>query len=93
MKIHINIAEDVELRAFIKEQIRGAVKAITREEILKEIASEIARKTNGIPAMLTEALRAEIKSKVTSSTWSRSELEMIYRDEIRKGLKDHFAKL
>lgn len=93
MKLSINIAEDTELRALIKEQIRGAVRAITREEILKEIAVEVAKKTPSIEAAFTAVVKATIKEKVTGNYWHKSELEAILREEIRAALKVHIQKL
>lgn len=93
MKIHINIAEDVELRAFVKEQIRGAVKSITREEILGYIVAEIQNKNKSMDGVFGQMLREEAKKKVAGSTWEKGMLETIIREETRTALKAHMSKL
>ncbi len=45
MNISINISEDKELRLALKDMIRGAVKAITREEIIQIVCDEVSRKS------------------------------------------------
>lgn len=47
MKITLNIGEDAELRAFIKEAIKGQVMSIAREEFVNIFKEELTRKIKG----------------------------------------------
>jgi hypothetical protein len=44
MRATINIQEDAELRAAVKDMIRGMVLALTREEIYRMIMAEVEKK-------------------------------------------------
>lgn len=47
MNITLNIQNDQELRAFIKDAIKGQVLSIAREEFLQIVRDEIQRKIKG----------------------------------------------
>lgn len=95
MKINITIAEDAELRAFIKEQVRGAVKSITREEILAMIVVEISAKNNtrDLNSIFDAEMRKQVKALLAGNAWTKSELEVVLRQEIKTALVAHFGKL
>lgn len=97
MKLHINIAEDAELRGFIKEQIRNAVKAITREEILQMVASELTGKLKGYSTpilgnLLQEEVKRHVKSILEGTSWTKGAIESIVREEVKIRLTEHLKK-
>lgn len=47
MKVTLNIENDQELRAHIKDAIKGQVLAIVREEFVKMVKEELERKIKG----------------------------------------------
>ncbi len=48
MKVTLNIENDAELRAYIKECIKGQVLAIVREDFIEVVKAEIMRKVGTI---------------------------------------------
>lgn len=99
MKLQIQIADDAELRAFVKEQIRGAIKAVTREEILKLIVDEIGGKAKGstsphLTALLNTEVSTQVRAKLNDGNYWGSEgmLTKIVRQEVKDGLSAHFKK-
>jgi hypothetical protein len=47
MKVTLNIENDAELRAYIKDTIKGQVLSIVREEFLEIVKEELERKLKG----------------------------------------------
>lgn len=47
MKVTLNIENDAELRAYIKDAIKGQVLSIVREEFLEIVREELERKIKG----------------------------------------------
>ena len=54
MKVSLNIENDKELRAHVKDLIRGQVLSITREEMTEVITKEICRKLNSMESFNVE---------------------------------------
>ena len=48
MKVTLNIADDAELRAAVKDMIKGQVLSIVREELLDIFKDELGRKIKGM---------------------------------------------
>lgn len=48
MTVTLNIANDAELRNYIKDMIKGQVLAVTREEIIETTKNELNRKIEGM---------------------------------------------
>jgi hypothetical protein len=78
MKVTLNIAEDEELRAAIKDMIRGQVMAIAREEI-KDIIAEAVKKSvivktgADVDKMFYEEISKHIKNVLgDSATWGKA---------------------
>jgi len=66
MKVELEIKDDKELRAVIKDMIRGQVTSIVREEIKNLVAKEVEKKTD--PKVLsTEIQRFFRDSRMTTS--------------------------
>jgi len=64
MKVTLNIQEDVELRAAIKEAIVGQVLAVTREEITAIVREEIGKKIRNSDVQYLNRLIGESMQKV-----------------------------
>lgn len=63
MILKLNVTEDAELRAFIKQAILDVCKSIPREEINQAIAEETERKFNAITkGGLESIIRAELRN-------------------------------
>ena len=48
MNVTLNIESDAELRAYIKDCIKGQVLSIVREDFMQMIVEELTRKTKGL---------------------------------------------
>jgi|WetSurMetagenome_2_1015567.scaffolds.fasta_scaffold318100_3 hypothetical protein len=78
MKVTLNVADDDELRATVKDMIRGQVLAIAREEITSIIAeavkkSVIVKTGTDVDKMFYEEIQKHIKSVLgDSGTWGRA---------------------
>lgn len=79
MKVTLNIENDQELRAHIKDAIKGQVMAIVREELLATIKEELERKVKGISSqnwdyLVKDALKDNVKdiirNEMNVSQWS-----------------------
>jgi len=62
MNIKINIEEDNELRASIKNAVEGQVKSLNRDEIVKSLQEEIVKKLNNKEYMDTMVRNTIINS-------------------------------
>jgi len=62
MNIKINIEEDAELRAYIKNAVEGQVKSLNRDEIVKSLQEEIVKKLNNKEYMDTMVRNTIINS-------------------------------
>ena len=92
MELHLTIADDADLRAFVKEEIKGAVKSITRQEIIGMIVAEISSKTRNVDSLFDAELRKQVTSRLAGNMWTKGEMEVVLRDEISKALRAYFAK-
>jgi|APSaa5957512622_1039677.scaffolds.fasta_scaffold148224_1 hypothetical protein len=81
MKLTININDDSELRAHIKDSIKGQVLSVVRGELLEIIKEELNRKMKGTDArrfdrMVQDALKIVVKDILRTehkvSTWDNS---------------------
>ncbi|MDO8640854.1 MAG: hypothetical protein Q7R33_04870 [Nitrosarchaeum sp.] len=74
MKATINIGEDAELRAAVKDMIRGQIKSITREEIREIVSEEVKGIIKGtILKRLDKTVDDEVKSLIrhnVNADWS-----------------------
>ena len=67
MKVTFNVENDAELRAAVKDLIKGQVLSIVREEFVEIIKEELERKLKGTERYVFETyLRDSMKSAITS---------------------------
>lgn len=95
MTVKLNIEEDAELRAAIKEAIKGQVRSIAREDIiaiLKEILSSKVPEANP-DTLLKEYIVKLAKDQLDDGTWSKpSYIKQVAREEIQKIVKELMTK-
>lgn len=95
MIVKLNIEEDAELRAAIKEAIKGQVRSIAREDIiaiLKEILSSKVPEANP-DTLLKEYIVKLAKDQLDDGTWSKpSYIKQVAREEIQKIVKELMTK-
>jgi hypothetical protein len=88
-KVTLNAGEDDELRGFLKQQIEGAVKSVTRAELKGMIYGVAEEKTR---TGLTAKVEAEIRSLVRDAMGRYNVPHMIreaVREEVRAIVKEH----
>lgn len=95
MNLTLNIQNDVELRAFIKDAIKGQVLAIVREEFVQMIKEELERKLKGgdeyaFERMTKEAIHNVVKSILLKehsvSQWHTDFIRPIVEAEVSKAI-------
>jgi len=89
MKVTLNIERDDELRAHIKDCIKGQVLSVTRGEINEVVKKEITRKIENssdytIRTLVEKALASVIKSIVISEMGSNREFEKFIRGAVHE---------
>ena len=95
MKVTLNINEDAELRAHIKEAIRGQVISIAREEVVKLLGDILAQK---VPTVDPEKVVKEEILRITRATldngsWGKaSYIQEQARIEVQKLVKEILSK-
>jgi hypothetical protein len=67
MNITLNIQNDAELRAFIKDAIKGQILSIVREEFIQIVKEEIERKLKGSDKYAFERMQKEATTEVVKS--------------------------
>lgn len=95
MIVKLNIEEDAELRAAIKEAIKGQVRSVAREEIigiLKEIL--VAKVPEANPdTLLREHVVKTVKDQLDDGNWNKpSYVKQVAREEIQKFVKELMNK-
>ena len=98
MKLEINIADDRELRNFIKDSIKGEVTAIARGEI-KGIIADVVREgvipsdKSDLERIVRNIIADEVKSQLKQSYFDGSDvIKKIAREEIVKLLQEALQK-
>jgi len=66
MVVKINVAEDEELRSYLKELLRGQVKSIVREEIARMIREEFAHLKDNLSSRFADIGEKETKLLVAN---------------------------
>lgn len=83
MKVTLNIQEDKELRAAIKDAIKGQVMAVTREEITQIVRDEIGKKiANKDVQYLNRLLETSMKQVIESILYSKYNVPGWYNEWI-----------
>lgn len=95
MKVRLNIEEDSELRAAIKEAIKGQVVSIAREEVVKILADILAQKVPTVDPdkILREEIVRSVRNAVDNGGWNKpSFIQEEARKEVQKIIKELLAK-
>ena len=100
MKVTLNIQDDAELRASIKEAIKGQVLAVTREEITEIVKSEIGKKiqnsdTQYLNRLINESMKSVLQVILYkeygvdnwSNTWIEPIITRYLSDKVQDALK------
>lgn len=97
MKVTLNIENDKELRAYIKDCIKGQVLSITREEINELIKEEVQRKLKGlnqytldryIKEGFTQATANILRKEHDVQNWNTSFIEPYVENKLDAVLKN-----
>ncbi len=88
MNLKLKIEEDAELRAYIKDLIKGQVLSIGRKEI-KSILEEIIKQKHGNDITVTEKI---IKDILEVDNYYNSEIKAIARECFAKEAREVFKK-
>ena len=95
MIVKLKIEEDAELRAAIKDAIRGQVLSIGREEILNILKEAVGQKTVTVnpDQMLIAEIKAIVKAQLDNAHWNKpSFIQEEARKEVQKVVKEIMAK-
>lgn len=91
MKVSLNIENDAELKAYIKDLIKGQVLSFTRDEYYSIVKEEIERKIKGTDInrfntyfkdSMTNAIRDILRKDHNVSQWSNSFIKPIVEETI-----------
>lgn len=100
LALTINVAEDEELRNYIKELIRGQVEAIVREEFLNFVKCSVTDKIepilNGmsIKEEIQNILRKEVIKHLPENSYrSPDTIKEMAREEIKNIIKEKLGNL
>jgi hypothetical protein len=97
MKVTLNIENDVELRAYIKDAIKGQVLNIVREEFLEIVKEELERKIKGTSdyafknmqqEAMTQAINNILYKEHNVYTWNHSFIEPYINKKLDESLKN-----
>ncbi len=95
MTVSLNISNDAELRAHIKDQIVGQIRSIAREDVMNILREEIAKKTPTInpDTVLVEEVKKRVTEVLAPARYSMpSEITKMAREilevELRKLLQN-----
>jgi len=91
MNIKINIEEDNELRASIKNAVEGQVKSLNRDEIVKSLQEEIVKKLNNKEYMDT-MVRNTIISSIGSILMKQGIIQQWQSDWIQPYVENAIRK-
>jgi len=96
MKVTLNIENDVELRAYIKDVIKGQVLSIVREEFLEIVKEEITKKIKGshesqfqklFESSFVKAIQNILYKEHKVSTWNHEFIKPYVEKNIDRSLK------
>ena len=96
MKVTFNVENDAELRAAVKDLIKGQVLSIVREEFIEIIKEELERKLKGTEKYVFDIyLRNSMQSAITSilqkehkvSDWNSNYITPIVSQIVNKSIE------
>lgn len=97
MKVTLNIENDDELRAYIKDCIKGQVLSIVREEFKQIVQDEIERKIKGSDMRnfermqlnaTTEAIRSILSKEHSISRYNNNFIKPFIEEELKTALRN-----
>jgi FKBP-type peptidyl-prolyl cis-trans isomerase (trigger factor) len=93
MKVTLNISEDAELRAHIKDAIKGQVASIMREEIrgvLQEVLTgKISASTLNPDSLIQDEIRKLVKAQLDNGSWGTpSYIQKVARELVNQQVLD-----
>lgn len=88
MKLELTIADDKELRAFIKDQIKGMVLNVAREEIISIISKAANEKQLASKDFLTKIIQELIHNQFSGQYNFRSMVKNLIQEEVRAVIKE-----
>ena len=95
MKVTLNIENDAELRAYIKDCIKGQVMSIAREEFTAMVKEELERKLKGtdkfnFERMLRESMKDAVKSILYTEhsvkNWGTDYIKPYFEEIVKKSM-------
>jgi len=98
MIVSLKIENDRELRAYIKECIKGQVLSIVREEFMEIVKEELNRKTKNFESMnftsmTQQAVNSVIQNRLSalgirdwSTEWLNPKIEQILTEQVTKAI-------
>ncbi len=95
MKVVLNINEDAELRAHIKEAIKGQVVSIARDEVIKILGDILAQRVPNVDPdkVVKEEITRLVRVQLDNGNWNKpSFIQEEARKEIQKIVREVLAK-
>lgn len=88
MNVKLNIHEDAELRAAVREMIKGHVKSITRAEILDSVRAEISGKIEKTGESRGEKIMVQEINKIVKGVLFPRFGPSFIKDEVRRQVNE-----
>ncbi len=93
MNVSLNIHEDAELRAAVRDMIRGQVKSITRAEILAIVREEISGKIEKTGQSRAEDILKKEIEKIVKGVLFSGYGDSFIKQETRRQINEHLKAL
>ena len=92
MKVELSIRDDRELRAHVKECIRGEVTAIARSEIVNILKDVLGSRLGQQPFedLLTKTIEEAVTKAIDHGEWGKRSIRQMVLDEVQKRMDDFF---
>ena len=88
MKLELTIADDKELRAFIKDQIKGMVLSVARDEIVEVVSKAASEKGVNDKDFLSSIINELIYTHFGGRHSFSNKVRDIIREEVRAVIKE-----
>jgi len=93
MKINIDLKDDAELRAHIKDMVKGQVTAIAREELKGMVKETLEGKIKGSEKDIFTSEAKHIISDFFNHNWQQGEGYRVIKEEIKSQVNEAITKL
>lgn len=96
-KVTLNLEQDEELRAYIKDLIKGQIVSITREEIINTLKEVLGDKTKVIDVqkidfIVKDVIKVHVDKELSNSSWNSNFIKDEARKTISQYIKSFFEK-